>query len=94
MSQDSDSEEELREAFKVFDKDGNGYISAAEVRSPAMWGAGAVRAPWPVQQQHDRWLVSSATWPGALRSVPCQALCRRPGRGASQRQATEKPQAA
>jgi EF hand len=31
--QDSDSEEELREAFKVFDKDGNGFISAAEVRS-------------------------------------------------------------
>ena len=30
--QDSDSEEELREAFKVFDKDGNGFISAAEVR--------------------------------------------------------------
>jgi len=29
--QDSDSEEELREAFKVFDKDGNGFISAAEV---------------------------------------------------------------
>ena len=32
--QDSDSEEELREAFKVFDKDGNGFISAAEVRMP------------------------------------------------------------
>ena len=31
-AQDSDSEEELREAFKVFDKDGNGFISAAEVR--------------------------------------------------------------
>ena len=31
--QDSDSEEELREAFKVFDKDGNGFISAAEVSS-------------------------------------------------------------
>lgn len=30
-TQDSDSEEELREAFKVFDKDGNGFISAAEV---------------------------------------------------------------
>jgi Ca2+-binding EF-hand superfamily protein len=30
--QDTDHEEELREAFKVFDKDGNGYISAAEVR--------------------------------------------------------------
>jgi Ca2+-binding EF-hand superfamily protein len=29
--QDTDNEEELREAFKVFDKDGNGFISAAEV---------------------------------------------------------------
>lgn len=29
--QDSDSEEELREAFKVFDKDADGLISAAEV---------------------------------------------------------------
>jgi len=27
-----DSDEELREAFKVFDKDQNGYISAAELR--------------------------------------------------------------
>lgn len=27
-----DSQEELREAFKVFDKDGNGFISAAELR--------------------------------------------------------------
>ena len=31
VAQDSDSEEELREAFKVFDRDGNGTISAAEV---------------------------------------------------------------
>lgn len=30
-ARDADSEEELREAFKVFDKDGNGFISAAEV---------------------------------------------------------------
>jgi len=29
---DTDGEEELREAFRVFDKDGNGFISAAELR--------------------------------------------------------------
>ena len=29
---DSDSDEEIKEAFKVFDKDGNGYISPAELR--------------------------------------------------------------
>ena len=31
LLKDTDSEEELKEAFKVFDKDQNGYISAAEV---------------------------------------------------------------
>lgn len=30
--QNTDTEEEIREAFKVFDKDGNGFISAAELR--------------------------------------------------------------
>jgi calmodulin len=30
---DKDTDEELREAFKVFDKDGNGFISASELRS-------------------------------------------------------------
>ena len=29
---DSDSEDELREAFRVFDRDGNGFISAVELR--------------------------------------------------------------
>lgn len=29
---DTDSEDEIGEAFKVFDKDGNGFISAAELR--------------------------------------------------------------
>ena len=30
-SQETDTEEELKEAFKVFDKDQNGFISANEV---------------------------------------------------------------
>lgn len=30
-NQETDAEEELKEAFKVFDKDQNGYISASEV---------------------------------------------------------------
>lgn len=34
--QDTDSEEELKEAFKVFDKDQNGFISAAEVTLPVI----------------------------------------------------------
>jgi len=29
---DTDSEEELREAFRVFDKDNNGLVSAAELK--------------------------------------------------------------
>jgi calmodulin len=30
--QDTDTEDDLKEAFKVFDKDNDGYISAAELR--------------------------------------------------------------
>lgn len=29
---DGDAEEEIKEAFRLFDKDGNGFISAAELR--------------------------------------------------------------
>ena len=29
---ETDSDEEIREAFKVFDKDGNGFISVTELR--------------------------------------------------------------
>merc|ERR1711934_1214037 len=29
---ETDSKEEIEEAFRIFDKDGNGYISAAELR--------------------------------------------------------------
>ena len=39
-ARDADSEEELREAFKVFDKDGNGFISAAEVGGGREGGRG------------------------------------------------------
>jgi Ca2+-binding EF-hand superfamily protein len=31
LLQDNDSEEELKEAFKVFDKEGNGFIATGEV---------------------------------------------------------------
>jgi len=30
--QDVDHEDEIRQAFKVFDKDGNGHITAAELK--------------------------------------------------------------
>ena len=44
---DTDSEEENKEAFKVFDKDGNGFISAAELRHVYVCGVcvGAVTDP-------------------------------------------------
>ena len=29
---EGDAEEEIKEAFRLFDKDGNGFISAAELR--------------------------------------------------------------
>ena len=32
MKEGGDSDDEIREYFRVFDKDGNGFISAAELR--------------------------------------------------------------
>jgi Ca2+-binding EF-hand superfamily protein len=39
VEQETDHEDELREAFKVFDKDGNGFISAAEVSAETRMSA-------------------------------------------------------
>ena len=50
-SQDTDSEEELREAFKVFDKDGNGFISAAEVRARRRASRPGAAIPWAVARR-------------------------------------------
>jgi len=36
LFQETDAEEELKEAFKVFDKDQNGYISASEVNTTVL----------------------------------------------------------
>ena len=41
---DTDSEEEIREAFRVFDKDGNGFISAAELRHVSSHLLDSIRA--------------------------------------------------
>ena len=75
-SQDTDSEEELREAFKVFDKDGNGFISAAEVRARRLAPCPGAAAPWAVARR-----------PNAHGTPPLAAAPRHdePGREADRR---------
>lgn len=63
--QDSDSEEELREAFKVFDKDGDGLISAAEVLLDCAFTA-----------SHTTCCVSGWLPPTAAPAAPAAHLCR------------------
>merc|ERR1712007_206966 len=56
---DVDTEEELVEAFKVFDKDGNGFISAAELRhehSSATMLAPSMHGYVSLYSQHARFL--------------------------------------
>jgi len=52
---DTDSEEELKEAFKVFDKDGNGFISAAEVRKTTLTAHKASRRQ-RICVEHEAWV--------------------------------------
>jgi calmodulin len=47
--QDTDSEEELLEAFKVFDRDGNGYITSHELRH-VMTNLGESLSPEEVEE--------------------------------------------
>ena len=77
---DTDSEEELKEAFRVFDKDGNGFISAAELRH--MCAPPRPRVPRLASPQI--FLGRAA----ALRSLRCSWLTRAPARHPSARSMT------
>jgi len=63
---DTDSEEELKEAFRVFDKDGNGFISAAELRH-IMTNLGEKLTDEP--HSSSRWWYSGPC--GPLKSAFC-----------------------
>lgn len=70
--QDTDHEEELREAFKVFDKDGNGFISAAEVgahRRPKAAHA-AQRAPGRSSSATRCYATASRLVPTSTAALP------------------------
>lgn len=64
---DTDSEEEIKEAFKVFDKDGNGFISAAELRCVAS------QRPSPRPRARTRWPRLLTTFPPLLVRSSCAA---------------------
>ena len=53
-----DSEEEIREAFRVFDKDGNGFIAAAELRATLM-----------IEKPSLNRYVPAYSWLGAIQKI-------------------------
>ena len=66
--EDTDTEEELIEAFKVFDRDGNGFISAAELRH-VMTNLGA----WLRGLAGGRWALVGPV--SQNRGGPCVGVC-------------------
>jgi hypothetical protein len=77
--QDTDHEEELREAFKVFDKDGNGFISASEVRAAMVAQFSKHSQQYMILQglhavahAHAAVACLTALLPGSAGALPCQ----------------------
>ena len=69
---DTDSEEELKEAFRVFDKDGNGFISAEHL---------SVHGPRPQDGLHYQFFTTDRRqWYGCCWQFPRAGLQSKPGR--------------
>lgn len=78
---DTDSEEELREAFKVFDKDGNGFISAAEVGAGESVGPPAAPVAWRLVAvcMRGEEFSGTAVWSrGCTKSTPAALKKKQP----------------
>lgn len=50
---DTDSEEEIKEAFKVFDRDNNGFISAAELKHVMISIGESISNSIPIPPHHS-----------------------------------------
>merc|ERR1712178_151444 len=81
MGKDTDTEEELIEAFKVFERDGNGFISAAELRH-VMSNLGEKLSDEEVDEM-IREAVTDSDWSDA--AVPAPLACSPPARAAPKR---------